>query len=572
MDIWPQEFRNNEKCDLACRRIEEYKIDLFRSYLKSNVEVSHFRFNETGEFDVTNDNDFYHMTDEGYVSLSKFLIDEIGKFNKNSDFSSIVFDEIKPLSADVLSFAPIGSVGTYFNSLIQSSVLSLESGIINIVSKIIPIELLGISFITTLHKSFIVISTDKECFYFDMSAPNKPIKKVYTLPNGLICSPLETVKIYTTSFPPLHAKRLPINNRFRPSINHYRAQRSLSVHNYENSGICELIFDNDSLLMDITYENPCINEKKLPPNHSLPRLKIAFYGFWSGFDANNCSLFSELQQITVSIVDNLSDSDVIFASVFVENFDLEKSYNHLKSFNKPIIFVTGEHTNVGLPGFNQLNFYNYYACMSPYYSNSPSHIWLPLIAFNHGWNCAQLISNIRSQMLNKRDLANVHSKAVFCYSNATHENSFRNQVAEILLRHNVLHSCGKVYNNTNGDYAPRGVAEFSEYCSAYKAYLAFENASFLGYRTEKLYNGIMSGAHTFYWGDPSALHDLNPKIITNLTDVSPEVASTLILNYIEDNSSQFTAKSEGEWIFNDQFTNALSKSKQKFESLLISIY
>lgn len=59
-----------------------------------------------------------------------------------------------------------------------------------------------------------------------------------------------------------------------------------------------------------------------------------------------------------------------------------------------------------------------------------------------------------------------------------------------------------------------------EFVRQYKFTIAFENSSYPGYITEKMWQTLLGGSLPIYWGNPMAYRDFNPKCYINVHDFS----------------------------------------------------
>jgi hypothetical protein len=75
-----------------------------------------------------------------------------------------------------------------------------------------------------------------------------------------------------------------------------------------------------------------------------------------------------------------------------------------------------------------------------------------------------------------------------------------------------VNSGGRVLNNIGGPVHNR-----HDFARKHRFYIAFENASFPGYTTEKIADGMVSGCIPIYWGDPHVDNDFNPKSFINVS-------------------------------------------------------
>jgi len=80
-----------------------------------------------------------------------------------------------------------------------------------------------------------------------------------------------------------------------------------------------------------------------------------------------------------------------------------------------------------------------------------------------------------------------------------------------------VNSGGRVFNNIGGP-----VGDHLAFAKKHKFYMAFENASFPGYTTEKIADGMVSGCVPIYWGDPCVARDFNPRSFINVSDFADD--------------------------------------------------
>ena len=79
-----------------------------------------------------------------------------------------------------------------------------------------------------------------------------------------------------------------------------------------------------------------------------------------------------------------------------------------------------------------------------------------------------------------------------------------------LSKYKQVASGGKVRNNVGGR-----VPDKVKFISNYKFNIAFENASYPGYATEKLMEALVTNTIPIYWGDPKIGNDFNTKAFIN---------------------------------------------------------
>jgi hypothetical protein len=102
----------------------------------------------------------------------------------------------------------------------------------------------------------------------------------------------------------------------------------------------------------------------------------------------------------------------------------------------------------------------------------------------------------------------------------------RNDWFHKLNEYKQISSGGPLFNNI-GYILPRGEqavqAKFG-FLDSYRFNLCFENASYPGYVTEKLYDALCAKTIPIYWGSPTVEIDFNPKAFLNWHDYGDDDA------------------------------------------------
>jgi len=91
---------------------------------------------------------------------------------------------------------------------------------------------------------------------------------------------------------------------------------------------------------------------------------------------------------------------------------------------------------------------------------------------------------------------------------------YRNDYFNILSNIDRVDSAGPLFNNMYG-WRPESVVEKVKFMSNYKFNLCFENSSYPGYCTEKLFEALCAKTVPIYWGSPTAALDFNPAAFIN---------------------------------------------------------
>jgi len=99
---------------------------------------------------------------------------------------------------------------------------------------------------------------------------------------------------------------------------------------------------------------------------------------------------------------------------------------------------------------------------------------------------------------------------------------YRNDYFGILSKVDQVDSAGPLFNNMYEGWRPESVAEKVKFMSKYRFNLCFENSSYPGYCTEKLFEALCAKTVPIYWGSPTAALDFNPRAFINRYDYSSE--------------------------------------------------
>jgi hypothetical protein len=113
----------------------------------------------------------------------------------------------------------------------------------------------------------------------------------------------------------------------------------------------------------------------------------------------------------------------------------------------------------------------------------------------------------------------------------------RNHWFHKLNEYKPVASGGPLFNNI-GYILPRGeesVSAKTKFLNSYRFNLCFENSSYPGYATEKLYEALTSKTIPIYWGSPSIEVDFNPKAFLNWHDFGDDEAFFDAIKEIDEN-------------------------------------
>jgi len=209
--------------------------------------------------------------------------------------------------------------------------------------------------------------------------------------------------------------------------------------------------------------------------HAIVRVK--FVDFWEGFDPER-NYFTDLIGDAVAV--EISDRPEV---VFFSSFGRE----HEKFPDAMKVFYTGENVRPNR--------------MECDYS----------IGFDHLGS----LRHFRWPLYNlyPRREVDCGNRSGFCSIVVSNPNSFlRLRFAERLDRRRPVAYGGKVRNNVGGPIGSK-----LDFISRYRFNIAFENSSYPGYTTEKLFEAKLAGCIPIYWGDPRVSEDFDPDAFIDLS-------------------------------------------------------
>jgi alpha(1,3/1,4) fucosyltransferase len=220
-----------------------------------------------------------------------------------------------------------------------------------------------------------------------------------------------------------------------------------------------------------------------------PRIKVAYCGFWADFNPHEnyfTRLLSPHYELVVS-----KEPDYLIYSCFGKEF---------RNYRCTRIYFTGENTR---PNFRQCDYaFTFDHC------DRLEHYRLPLYALY-----GDVASLVKQNIDPERLLAKKTGFCNFVFSNRKCKT--RIKFFEKLSKYKRVDSGGRLLNNIGGP-----VKDKLEFISRYKFTIAFENSSFPGYTTEKIFEPMQMGSLPIYWGNPLVHLDFNPRSFLNFFDYS----------------------------------------------------
>ena len=580
IDLWPAVLKSDPLVDYAVQFASERKQIL--AGLGSLVE---FEVIELGRHtsSLANHADLSHLNELGLDSLEACLLERLPSPIDASHGQSVsprLRDEQADATLPMLYlnaskitplFPPDHALDTFSKTSVADVYLAAPYCVeVRLAEGANRVSLLSISYLETACPSYLSIRNSTRHFFVEMSSEfSNPAKRFVLFPHGSVSiGHRDPLLIETCLQPPPGAEQiLGVGRVLRgAAIQLNPIDREGSI-----SGLFGLTFDADVSRISAQARPP--SNLHLSPSHQfnhaplLREIRLFPMGMWPGYEVSVHGCFQGLPGLKILQADSINEADAILVGVFSEYHDLDRHYQEIINLtSKPLVFYTNEHSSEGvLPGIRQLDFDKYFACLSHYRVSHPSHVWSPMAVNWFGWDCVDLAMRYFRRSLSKNSLRHRQRKALFCYSNDCCDQ--RNRTAEFLLSADLLHACGNLLNNCNGEIAPYGRDEYLDYCSRFASYMAFENSSFPGYFTEKAMHGIMAGCKTFYWGDATVNDLFSEDWCVNLTGLSAFESASVIADYLA-NAGDTPALANP---FNPYFKDLLLASRDSLCRILLSL-
>lgn len=223
-------------------------------------------------------------------------------------------------------------------------------------------------------------------------------------------------------------------------------------------------------------------------------VKVKFVDFHKGFDVYQNDIYLCLKEKYDVI---LSDQpDYLVYSVF--------GLEHL-NYDCIRIFYTGE---CYTPNFNECD----YAIGFDRFEFEDRYIRIPIYRMNQYKN--NFLKLFNRKPFTKEELDQKKGFCSFVYSNCFAQ-SARARMFDLLSKYKKVSSGGRYKNNIGG-----AIKDKDAFLGDYKFNIAFENASFKGYTTEKIVDAFAANTLPIYYGDPDVVNDFNEKAFINCNGFS----------------------------------------------------
>lgn len=268
------------------------------------------------------------------------------------------------------------------------------------------------------------------------------------------------------------------------------------------------------------------------------------------------------QIIKIGFKNGLGFQDFIKDVFAIEN--LTERFHFVES-SEPDFIIFGPYGNDIPPAGNYTRIAYYCENFEPDFSNCDWAFGVPAeyLVKNpnykriqwHGLNPNDLLKNINiDEEFNKKT-----NFCCFLYSNLV---NYRESFFNSLSAYKKIDAPGKSMNNMpsiDNLYSGTRWEVKRQFLSTYKFTIAFENYSFPGYQTEKLYDAMLSNSIPIYCGDPLIADVFNTKSFINVYDYVKTKQAT-ISKFIE-KKSQYTFNDYRPGVYNSLLYNIKRKLK-----------
>ncbi len=260
---------------------------------------------------------------------------------------------------------------------------------------------------------------------------------------------------------------------------------------------------------------------------NMSTIKIKFVDFWASFDPHNNYFINALKgKVQVELSD---EPDILFFSYF--------GTAHLQYTCHKIQFL-GENVE---PDFRIADY-----AISFDYLQQPNHLRLPLyvILFDENKSIANFLQPKTAAIID--ELAK--EKTGFCsFVVSSKDTKSRIDFFHHLSAYKKVDSGGAVLNNMGGR-----VTDKLAFIQQYKFNIAFENATYPGYVTEKIVEAKEANTVPIYWGNPRITEEMNPKSFINYHDYNSTKALLNRVIEVDNNEALFASYLQEPLFYNNQ--------------------
>jgi len=272
-------------------------------------------------------------------------------------------------------------------------------------------------------------------------------------------------------------------------------------------------------------------------------IKINFADFWTHLNKTKNYFFNLLsEKYTVEI--SYNPDFLIYSCYGTEHL----KYNCLK------VFYNGENERIN---WNACDF----AFGMDYIPNNPRYYRLP------NWILYDKPGNL---ILPGPDAETIlASKTGFCNMLVSNKHAKKRiDFFHKLSKYKKVDSGGRVLNNIG-----KPVSDKLSFIKNYKFTLAFENSSYPGYTTEKLFEPMLVNSIPIYWGNPKVGLDFNTKSFLNSFDYKNEDAFINKIIELDNNDNLYLKMLQEPWFIDNKLPEFIKEKNvlNQFEIIVNSV-
>lgn len=268
----------------------------------------------------------------------------------------------------------------------------------------------------------------------------------------------------------------------------------------------------------------------------METLRIYFADFWKSFDMQDNYFWNLLSERYRLLLDP-KHPDILIYSHLGKRDIRKQTFHRYKCLR---IFYTGENLR---PDFNECDF-----ALSFDFTDDPRNLRLPLYVLYDDY--PQLLHRSFPDDL----LARKTKFCCFVVSNP--DNPVRNEFFRLLSEYKHVDSGGRYLNNIGGP-----VSDKIEFMKPYKFVVSFENESYPGYVTEKVYEPKLVDSLPIYWGDPLISKEFNSKSFINCHEFDSLEAVVERIKELDQNDKLYLQYARAPFFLDDRPNEYVDKER-----------
>ena len=260
----------------------------------------------------------------------------------------------------------------------------------------------------------------------------------------------------------------------------------------------------------------------------MEKLKIDFSDFWPSFKKTDnffWNMLSSYYDLELS-----SEPDIVFYSYFGNNF---------KNYKCTRVLFQGENAR---PNFKECDF-SFSFDLIP---DNPRNYRLPLYI---------MYDDLNKLTLPKDPPAIAREKTKFCAFVVSNKYSAKRiNFFKKLSKYKRVDSGGQLLNNIGGP-----VENKLQFINEYKFTIAFENSSYPGYTTEKIFEPMLVNSIPIYWGNPLINKEFNTESFINCHDFKNENDVIQRIIEIDNNPDEYLKMLSKPYLINNKTDDAFKE-------------